>query len=280
MTLSFRHVCGSRLARDADGVVIFSLSRSGEVDSRTAQSGPGLVFIGQAITLIVGLVSFASGCNTPGTNQNVDGVRHFQQGQPQAAIQDFQQALAQNPANADCYYNLGASYHYMGKHRGDAAMMSQSESLYHQCLDLQPDHLACHRALAVLLVDTNRPKSAFVLLERWSARSPQLAEPRIELARLHEEFGQNTEAQRYLAEAIDINPSDPRAWTAMANLRESQGEYAQALQNYQQAYYLNNYQPGVANRIASLQQKMALAPTPSPGGARYAEAPNGWTTAR
>ena len=105
----------------------------------------------------------ARGCQTPGTGQNADGVRYFQEGQSQAAVYQFQQALAANPTNADAYYNLAAAYHYLGKQNGDTALLEQSENLYHQCLDLSPDHVACHRALAVLLVDTNRPQSAFTL---------------------------------------------------------------------------------------------------------------------
>ena len=220
----------------------------------------------------------AAGCHAPGTGQNIDGVRYFQQGQPQAAIYQFQQALAANPASPDAYYNLAATYHHLGKQNADTAMLSQAENLYHQCLDVHPDHVACHRALAVLLVDTNRPQSAFTLLERWSTRSPQVADSRIELARLHEEFGDAGLAKRYLGEAIDVQPGNPRAWAALARLRETQGEYAQALSNYQQAYALNNYQPGLPERIASLQQRVAVGGgSYGSGGTRLVEDPRGWT---
>ena len=157
-------------------------------------------------------------------------------------------------------------------------MLQESEALYNRCLDLDPNHIACHRALAVLLVDTNRPQNAFLLLERWSNRNPQLADAKIELARLSEEFGEKDRAKQYLTEAIDVNPNNARAWSALARLREQDGELAQALNNYQQAYFLNNYQPGVAQRIASVQQQIRTdSPTP-PGGTRTVENPQGWTT--
>ncbi len=220
------------------------------------------------------------GCHAPGTGQNIEGVRYFQQGQPQAAIYQFQQALAQNPRNPDAYYNLAAAYHYLGKQNGDRSMLNQAETLYHQCLDQSPDHVSCHRALAVLLVDTNRPDSAFTLLERWAGRSPHVADARIELARLHEEFGSADSARRYLGEAIDVDPASPRAWAAMARLREQDGQLAQALNNYQQAYSLNNYQPGVAERIASLQQRIAQEGPAAGNRTRLVETPRdprGWT---
>jgi tetratricopeptide (TPR) repeat protein len=204
-------------------------------------------------------------------------VRYFQQGQSQAAVYQFQQALSANPRNPDACYNLAAAYHYLGKQNSDTALLGQAENLYHQCLDLSPDHVPCHRALAVLLVDTNRPQSAFTLLERWSTRSPQLADPRIELARLHEEFGEADAARRYLGEAIDVDPTNSRAWTALARLRESEGQYAQALSNYQQAYMLNSQQPLVAQQITSLQQRLAMGATPNAANTRTVEVPRGWT---
>lgn len=196
-------------------------------------------------------------------------------------MQQFQDALVRNPRDPDAYYNLAASYHYLGKHRSDSTMLNQAENLYHQCLDLHPDHIPCHRALAVLLVETDRPQSAFTLLERWAARSPHVTDARVELARLHEEFGEQDMAQRYLADAIDVDPSNSRAWAAMAHLREEEGRYAQALTNYQQAYYLNNYQPGVPQRIAQLQQRIASVPSPLANpGSRYVESPREWRQRR
>ena len=200
------------------------------------------------------LVAGQMGCSTSGQGRNIDGVRNFQSGQYQQAIQDFQQALASNPYNANAYYNLGATYYAIGKQRNDRQLLTQAEGLYHQCLDLQPDHTDSYRGLAALLVDTDRTDSAFTLLKRWANRSPSLADPRIELARLYEEFGDSSTASRHLTDALQLDANNARAWTALGRIREQQGQIAQALSNYQQAYNLNQFQPGLAQRIASLQQ--------------------------
>ena len=120
---------------------------------------------------------------------NIDGVRNLQFGNQQAAIQNFQRALVSDPNNADAYYNLAAVYHDRGRRNSDNLLLKQAEGLYHQCLDRDPDHVECHRGLAVLLIQTERAQSAFTLLERWAMRSHRLADPRIELARLYEEYG-------------------------------------------------------------------------------------------
>ena len=188
---------------------------------------------------------------------NQAGLRNYQSGQYQQAIQKFQKALAKDPNNANSYYNLASTYYQIGKRQNAPTFLQQAESLYHECLDRTPDHVECHRGLAALLVDTNRPKAAFTLLKRWGARSPSLAEPRIELARLYEEFGDTEIATRQPTDALNLNPRSARAWAAIARLRERNGDLAQALSNYQQAYNLNRSQPGVATRIASLQQTIS-----------------------
>ena len=111
---------------------------------------------------------------------------------------------------------------------------------------------------------------------RAGLRDRERSGPRIELARLHEEFGENNRAKQYLGEAIDVDPNNSRAWSALARLRESDGQLAQALSNYQQSYYLNNHQPGLPQRIASLNQRIRTDAPANPG-TRTVGAPGGWT---
>lgn len=205
--------------------------------------------------LLASVMVGVMGC-TSSTTYNADGVNAFRQGQTQAAVQDFQQAIAVNPQDADGYYNLGATYHYAGKQSGDRQQLAQAEQLYNRCLDLSPDNVDCHRALAVLLVETGRSDKAFTLLEGWANRNPRDADAKIELARMYEEFGDRITAEKNLTEAVALNPTNARAWAALGSLRERNGQLAQALSNYQQAYQVNPQNPELATRIAQLQQQL------------------------
>lgn len=189
--------------------------------------------------------------------QNTLGVRLYQQGRYAEALQQFQVAQSSDPSNPDAYYNLAATYHKLGVAQKNAQLIEQSESLYNQCLDLAPNHVDCHRGLAVLLAESGRPDSAMTLLKKWAAANPQLADPRIELSRLHQEFGQTKVAEQYLDEALALNPSDHRAWTARGQMRETAGDLGQALQNYQQSLAINSLQPDLYQRVASLNVKIA-----------------------
>jgi tetratricopeptide (TPR) repeat protein len=221
----------------------------------------------------------ACGCQLSSNAQNVDGVRQFQQGQYQAALDRFQRVIAADPNNSDAHYNLAATLHDWGRRTENQDLLGQAEGMYHRCLDLSPDHVDCYRALSVLLVDTRRKDKAFTLLERWAERSPQLSDPKIELARLHEEFGDEAVAKQYLARALDVDPNSARAWAAMGNLREREGRLAQALTNYQNANRLNRNQPGVAQKIAGLQQRVASTRmTPGASQPRLTQGSTPWVS--
>jgi tetratricopeptide (TPR) repeat protein len=184
-----------------------------------------------------------SGCRMVSQGRNVDGVRYFQQGQYPVALQRFDAALTIDPRNADTYYNKAAVYHRMGLANRDQSVLTQAESLYNQCLDINPNHVDCHRGLAVLLVETGRTDKAFALLINWAARSPQNADTRVELARLYEESGNARSAEIALNEALALDMRNWRAHAALGRLKEQAGDYPQALQNYQLAYSINRFQP-------------------------------------
>ncbi|TWU00864.1 tetratricopeptide repeat protein [Stieleria varia] len=197
-----------------------------------------------------------TGCQWANSGKNAQGAQLYQQGQYTAALQKFQEVIAADPSNPDGYYNLAATTHRLAKQRQDAQLFAQSEALYNQCLDHSPNHVECHRGLAVLLADTNRPDRAFALMKTWASQNPALAEPRIELARLYEEYGEPQTALKYLEDAVLTDANNSRAWLALARLRESSGELTQALQNYQRALALNGAQPMVAERIAAISRQL------------------------
>lgn len=199
----------------------------------------------------------AGGCQWASSGQNSLGARLYEQGQYSAALQSFQKVIASDPNNADGYYNLAATNHRLGLQRNDTSQLTQAESLYNQCLDHDPNHVECHRGLAVLLVDTGRPDRAFALLKNWASQAPQFAEPRIELARLYEEVQQPETALKYLEDAVQQDPNNPRAWLALGRLREQSGDLNQALQNYQRSLALGGGGPMVGERIAQLSRQIS-----------------------
>lgn len=223
--------------------------------------------------LLLTLVVVSSGCRLSSIGQNTVGVRLYQQGRYAEALQQFQLAQTSDPSNPDGYYNLASSYHKLGIAQKDAKMIEQAESLYNQCLDLQPNHIDCHRSLAVLLAESSRPDAAMRLLKNWAATNPNMPDPKIELARLHQEFGQAKVAEQYLDEALAMNPNDSRVWAHKGQLRETSGDLSQALYNYQQSLAINSLQPELYQRIATLNVKIAQGGAVGQNGTWTAQTP-------
>lgn len=239
-----------------------------------ADCKPGRAKVLMLASFVAGMiVASVSGCQWAASGQNAQGARLYQQGQYTAALQEFQKAIASDPQNADGYYNLAATTHRLGLQRQDSALIGQAESLYNQCLDHDPNHVECHRGLAVLLVDTGRPDRAFALMKNWATQNPTFAEARIELARLYEEANEPQTALKYLEDAVQTDANNARAWLALGKLREQNGELTQALQNYQRSYAANPMQPMVTERIAAISRQITSQydATMSQGGTRMAQ---------
>ncbi len=205
-----------------------------------------------AILASLSLALVASGCRYTAQTSNATGVQQFQQGNYQGAVQSFNRSLATDPQNPDAYYNLARVYHRQASVSRRFEDYDQAERLYNLCLDRSPNHVDCHRALAVMLVEQNRTADAFRLLERWSMREPMLSSAKVELARLYQEQGQRDPARNMLIQALAANPYDPRALAALGRMYEEDGDRNSALANYQRSLQANPLQPELTQRVASL----------------------------
>lgn len=231
----------------------------------TVRPGWGIALGGIAVTL---LAVSGSGCHLAAGGNNIEGVSLYQQGQHQAALQKFQEAVRQDPTNADAYYNLAAVTHELGYRQQNAPMLEQAERLYRRCLENDPEHVDCHRGLAVLLVRRERSQEAFSLLEGWARQQPAQANPHVEIARLYEEFGELELATQHLQEAVALDVENARAWRALGAVRERTGNTAQALADYQRSLKLDGFQTELAARVAELRRNVYAGGLTTQGGTR------------
>ncbi|MFK7770303.1 MAG: tetratricopeptide repeat protein [Mariniblastus sp.] len=224
--------------------------------------------IAKATLLVLPLALFAislSGCNLGAQHNNVTGRRAFEMGQYSVAINEFQKALSKNPNNADALYNLGASLYSQAKQTKNQQVLNQAEQLYRQAIAKNDQHVDAHRGLAGLLIETDREKYAFDLINTWKTRYPASTEPIVELARLYQEYGDNRRATDLLADALKIDSNNVRVLKAMGHVREIQGQTHLALDNYIRVIQLDNQQTEVAAKVASLQNQLARLPVPNNG---------------
>lgn len=202
-------------------------------------------------------VLFFTGCQMAADRHNCTGKQAFLSGQIPQAINAFQKSIQSNPNNPDAYYNLASTYAALGKQNKNPQWVDQAEQLFRQAISLNGQHIEAHRSLAALLIETGRETFAFDLLNGWRDRSPTSSEPLIELARLYEEYGDTRRATDLLSDALKLASNNTRALKAMGHVRELQGQYDLAIQNYQRVVQIDPRETAVANRIASLQPKLA-----------------------
>ncbi len=212
--------------------------------------------------VLIGLV-LTTGCSMFARRHNVLGTELFLSGQTSRAINEFQTALSRDQQNPDAWYNLGATYYALGKQSSHRPWIDQAETLFRQAISLDERHVAAHRSLAALLVETGRERFAFDLLNTWARRQPQLSEPLVELARLHQEYGDVARSADYLADALRIDTNNPVILKAMGHVRERQGQLALALENYSRSYQLDSRQMDVAQSINQIQARLAGNNAPS-----------------
>lgn len=204
------------------------------------------------------------GCNAAARFQNIRGRQAFETGNYNEAVVRFQRALLRKPYDSNALYNLGSTYHMVAKVTRNSGLLVSAEEYYRQAIAADPRYSDAHRGLAVLLAETGRTDAAFDLVRTWQQRNPMSAEPLVEMARLYQEFGDRRQATQLLTDALVRDARNPRALTALAHLRELDGQYQLALQNYYLAYQANGNQPALAAKIAQLQNQMQVQAVNTP----------------
>jgi tetratricopeptide (TPR) repeat protein len=216
---------------------------------------------------------FCIGCTS--YNKNSEGLRYLGQARYNEAKASFEAALKVEPNNADTYYNLATTYHQSGKISLQSGQSADAQLQYDQALrnyqlslTYSPNHTEAHRGLAVLYMETQNADAAFKLLIDWYNTNVTSAEPKIELARLYQEYAQICQLQnrtdiakecldsavKMLQSVLVTEPSNYRALRALGYLKEQNGDLQGAIADYQHSFQSNPQQKDLENRITALLQ--------------------------
>lgn len=207
--------------------------------------------------LVAGIALCVSGCQSF-TSQayNAEGVRRMNQGDTQKAEECFLKARSTSPADADSCYNLAIVDHKRAQESKNPEDYRRAEEYYRLCLDRNPSHSEAYRGLATLYCDQNRVYDAFALLENWNRQEIGSVEPKIELARLCNEYNRIDQAEQNLRQALAIDPKNVRAINSLGYVYEQKCQYAQASQLYCQSLQLLPSQTGIQARRCQLENRL------------------------
>ncbi|MDR1270010.1 MAG: tetratricopeptide repeat protein [Planctomycetaceae bacterium] len=229
--------------------------------------------IRQYLFLVLVLLFCAIGCTL--YNKNSEGLRYLGQARYNEAKTAFEAALKAEPNNADTYYNLATTYHQSGKISLQSGQSADAQLQYDQALrnyqlalTYNPNHTETHRGLAVLYMETQNADAAFKLLIDWYNTNVTSAEPKIELARLYQEYAQICQLQnridiakecldsaaKMLQSVLVTEPANYRALRALGYLKEQNGDLQGAVADYQRSFQSNPQQKDLENRITAILQ--------------------------
>jgi len=217
------------------------------------------------------LLMLTLGCASQ--NQTAEGMRFYGQARYDAAMTAFQSVLKASPNDPNALYNVAATYHQSAKVSlvsGQAAaaqqQYEQAAQYYQLCLAKNGNHADAYRGLAALYMDCQNADAAFQLLIGWSNANPASAEPKLELARLYQEFAQicmiqgrtnvaqdcRRASEQLLQQILATEPTNYRALRALGFLKEQSGDVSGAVHEYQRALQAYPQQKDLEERIAAL----------------------------
>jgi len=206
-------------------------------------------------------------------NQNAEGIRYYGQARYDTALTAFQSVLKTNPNDPNALYNVAATYHQSAKVALQSGQAAAAQQLYEQaaqhyqlCLSKNANYVDAYRGLTALYMDCQNADAAFQLLIGWYNANPVSAEPKLELARLYQEFAQicmiqgRTEvaqdcrnaAEKLLQQILAAEPTNYRALRVLGYLKEQSGDLAGAVLEYQRSLQAYPQQKDLENRIAAL----------------------------
>jgi cellulose synthase operon protein C len=187
------------------------------------------------------------------------------------AVDSLQQALKNDPDNAQAHYQLGLAF---DAQNNDA----RAESEWHESIRLRPDLTDAERALAALEIRRGDLDALTTTAQQIITNVPYSPDGYVWRALAEMNRKRYGDAEQDLRKAQEFAPQSAVPWVQTGNLRQIQGQYGEAIKSYQQALdkdptstdalqgmmntYLAEKQPDQAVAAAQTQ----IAKSPSNGG--------------
>jgi type IV pilus assembly protein PilF len=141
------------------------------------------------------------------------GAGYYQRGQMDVALEELDEAVKLDPANARIYNVYGLVYAWMGEN-------ARSEQNFQRALALAPQDSEIRQNWGWFLCTTGRARESIPEFER-AAANPLYKTPEIALvnaARCSTSLGDNAAAEAYFKRAISLAPADANAAFGLAQL--------------------------------------------------------------
>ena len=175
--------------------------------------------------------ALARGENTAALH-NLRGILYRHASQLQAAISEYQEALAVDSAYAYAWRNLGNVY-------GDLKQTDQAITHYQKAAELKPQETGVRLILAGLWAQTGKLSEAEAEYKAAIAAAPDEIESYNELSALYRRWQKPDLAEQTLLRATEHNPQSDAALASLGRIYFDDERYAEAAKAYRRAAELN-----------------------------------------
>lgn len=150
------------------------------------------------------------------------GVLLLQAGQPNAAIEHLERAIALDPQHADARSNLGLAYEVLDR-------IDEAYAQFAAAVELNPHHSQALTNLGNLARKRGDLDNAIRFYRRALSVMPEQTEARNNLAASLRELGQLDAAMAEIHQVLAAIPHNVDALTNLGTIQLAQGDYARAL---------------------------------------------------
>jgi tetratricopeptide (TPR) repeat protein len=219
-----------------------------------------------ATALLVGLSVAAAGCgkysfnNLKAMKSFKDANDHYKAQQWDAAVQNYEAAVASNPDLVEAYFFLGNSYDnlYKPSRAGEAendAYMQKAIANYRIAAERETNPQMKKLALEYLVAaygaeKLNDPSQAEPIVQQMIQMDPNDTNAYFQLSKIYEDAGRYEEAEAALLKAKDAKPNDPGVYTAISGYYNRQGDFAKTMEALHQAADLEPNNPEGYQRVS------------------------------
>jgi tetratricopeptide (TPR) repeat protein len=149
------------------------------------------------------------------------GIAMDEQGNHQAAVELYEEALRAWPRSANAHINLGAVYAHEGK-------FEEAIGHYREALRIQPDYTLAMVDMGKALTSIGRPDEAITQFEQALKLDNGLADAHLNLALLLRKAGRVDEASRHYETVLKLEPYSVKAPNNMGIALAQEGKLAEA----------------------------------------------------
>lgn len=177
-----------------------------------------------------------------------EGVKRYELGDFNGAIEHYREALLYDDANADIHYNLGKALIQIQE-------TTQAIRHFEAAIRLSPEDASCYYELAVLQDEKGMISEALSNYQKVLRLEPGNAQAFFGMGTLHGVEGNLEKAIQYLSDAIRISPGFVDAYYNLGVALERKKEHNKAIKMYKKALNLDKSHEKARSNLTHIQHR-------------------------